>query len=84
MHAIHMDLDTSLSWYHSRYRRQIFSNAFRQLVGRVLTASAGIEVRDVSASVTHTDLKLEPRFFEYLMTYCDVFSNLWGCDCLIS
>ena len=45
-------------------------------VGRMLTASAGIEVRAVSEGATRTDLKLESGLFEYFMTYGDVFSNL--------
>lgn len=45
-------------------------------VGRMLTASAGIEVRAVSENATRTDLKLKARLFEYIMTYGDVFSNL--------
>lgn len=44
----------------------------------MLTASAEVKVRDISENETQTDLELEPRLFEYVMTYCDVFSNLLG------
>ena len=43
----------------------------------MLTASAGLKFRDMAENVTHTDLELETRLFEYSMTYCDVLSNLW-------
>lgn len=47
----------------------------------MLTASARNEVKDTPENATQTDLKLEPGLFEYVVTNCDVFGNLWDGDC---